>query len=152
MFSKFKIQNFNNLFKFNLIKNLNTDSIISNGKPIVKRTLPQLTSINNEYKNHQDNKSNKSSFLNKTNYLLVSIFSISLLDHKYDVFKTCSSNFKVQAKVADKEDFVLPNNLPSSKSTKLNNSNKPDLRKSYNFIADAAESAIPRYCLSASFD
>lgn len=98
-----------------------------------------LISIKDDFKQDEQN---KRTVLNRTNCMLVGAFSIAYLDRKYDLFKNYLNNLKIEAKVADKERvLIIPNNQnkPSQKQ-----SNKPNIRQSFNFIADAVEQSIPR--------
>lgn len=102
--------------------------------------LAESTAKQDEYR-RRNRRSNQSRVFNKTNYLLVGAFSIAYLDRQYDLFKNYFNQFKVHAKVIQTEEPVI---LPADESLKKSVQHKPNIRQTFNFIADAVEQAIPR--------
>lgn len=165
MLARFKAFGLRSLNKIRLM-NLSKDKINS----VCKRNLPRLASTGNGYERMDDNHSNSEShkgpnysadqFLselsNGANYLLTGLVgSAIVLERKYEIVKnvtevlstTLSSALVVQAKGHEQvEDAsTMPDDLPRQSAAKPHKHNpEPDLRKSYNFIANACESAIPR--------
>ena len=160
MLAKFKAFGLRSLNKIRLM-NLNKDNVGS----LCKRNLPRLASTSrNGYKrmdeNHNESDKGRHSSTdevlvelgNGTNYLLTGLIgSAILLERKYDIVKNVTqaldSAFVVHAKSTEKEgdEFTtLGDLLRQSNSKPEKRKNEPDLRKSYNFIANACESALPR--------
>lgn len=168
MLARFKAFGLRGLNKIRLM-NLNKDKINS----VCKRNL-RFASTANGYERMDDNHgghehkgshqgsyqgsySAADQFLaelsNGANYLLTGLVgSAIVLERKYEIVKsvtevlnsTLAGALVVQAKGQVKEDAV-PDDLHRQNAVKPDECNRdPDLRKSYNFIANACESAIPR--------
>lgn len=163
MFAKFKAFGLRSLNKIKLM-NLNKDNIGS----ICKRNLPRLASTGNGYERMDENHNNESQkgrhsgdevlveLGNGANYLLTGLIgSAIVLERKYDIVKnitqtlnsTLAGALVVHAKGTERQedDFAMLNDLAKqSTSRPYKRKAEPDLRKSYNFIANACESALPR--------
>lgn len=131
MFSKFKSIGLNSF-----LKNLNAENFFTN----FKRNLPQLTTVRSDYnRNHNNKKSLLLKPTNYCNYLLISVISLGYLDKKYDLKNLhYFDQFKVNAKEPPKEEPIL-----IDKTDKKNLDRSNNIRNTFNFIADAAEKAIP---------